>query len=50
MNLRDESDILEGQWTRDDQDQVHPYILHVQGSAKRCFLGCDDSLPGSVWL
>ena len=25
-------------------------VLFVQGSAKRCFLGCVNSLPGSAWL
>ena len=23
---------------------------NLQGSAKRCFLGCVNSLPGSAWL
>ena len=25
-------------------------LIHLQGSAKRCFLGCVNSLPGSAWL
>ena len=25
-------------------------MIHVQGSAKRCFLGCVNSLPGCAWL
>ena len=24
--------------------------LQLQGSAKRCFLGCVNSLPGCAWL